>query len=180
LHGRTLQQGYKGNADWDAIALAAEIARGSETLLLGNGDLLDMPDVYRRVRDSRVDGVLLGQAAQGNPWLFAGKAQVKQTLGKIGAVTPPPVVNLAQRFAVMIEHSRHYESVVQNHCFYGMRKNLLWYCRDFPRAEELRWHMKRVNNADEVEIALEHFIRSEIDGAIEIPSVPAVSPPLPC
>ena len=180
LHGRTLQQGYKGNADWDAIALAAEIARGSETLLLGNGDLLDMSDVHRRVRDSRVDGVLIGQAAQGNPWLFVGKAQVKRTLGTIGAATPPPIVNLVERLAVMIEHSRHYESVVQNHCFYGMRKNLLWYCRDFPRAEELRWHMKRVNNADEVEIALERFIRSEIYGAIEFPSVPAVPPLPPC
>ena len=65
LHGRTLQQGYKGDADWEAIAQAAEIAKDSETLLFGNGDLLDMPDVYRRVRESQVDGVLIGQAAAG-------------------------------------------------------------------------------------------------------------------
>jgi tRNA-dihydrouridine synthase len=174
LHGRTLQQGYKGNADWDAIAQAAEIAKGSETLLLGNGDLLDMPEVYRRVRESGVDGVLIGQAAAGNPWLFAGKEQVKQALRGVGAVTRQPALNLAERFAVMIEHSRHYENVLQNHCFYGMRKNLLWYCRDFPGAEELRWQMKRVNNADEVESALKSFILGGSDCARTIPILAAI------
>ncbi|MGH7810187.1 MAG: tRNA dihydrouridine synthase, partial [Candidatus Binatia bacterium] len=52
IHGRTLKQGYKGNADWDAIGRAVEIARASHTLILGNGDLKDMGDVYRRVRES--------------------------------------------------------------------------------------------------------------------------------
>ena len=151
LHGRTLQQGYKGKADWDAIALAAEIAKNSGTLLLGNGDLLDMQDVYRRVRESLIDGVLIGQAAEGNPWLFAGKEQLKQAFLGAAALTPQPAVTRAQRFDVMIEHSRHYETVVQNHCFHGMRKNLLWYCRHLDGAEELHWHMKRVNSADEVE-----------------------------
>ncbi len=151
LHGRTLQQGYKGNADWDAIAQAAEVVKDSGTLLLGNGDLLDMPDVYQRIRQSHVDGVLIGQAAEGNPWLFAGKEQVKQALGGGGAVPPQPHVDVAERFKVMLEHSRHYETVVQNHCFYGMRKNLLWYCRSFDGAEEMRSRLKHASSADDVE-----------------------------
>jgi tRNA-dihydrouridine synthase len=162
LHGRTLQQGYKGNADWDVIAQAAEIAKGSGTLLLGNGDLLDMTDVYRRLRQSQVDGVLIGQAAEGNPWLFASKEQVKRALRGIGAVTAPPPVTLAERFNVMLEHSRHYETVLWHHCFFGMRKNLLWYCRDFDGAAELHWQMKRVSSAADVEVAVEKFIRSRI------------------
>ena len=160
LHGRTLQQGYKGNADWEAIAQAAEIAKDSGTLLLGNGDLVDMADVYRRVRECQVDGVLIGQAAEGNPWLFAGKAQVKEALRGVGTVIPQPAANLAERFNVMLEHSRHYENVAQNHCFVGMRKNLLWYCRGFAGAAELQWQMKRVSSADDVEIALDNYIRS--------------------
>jgi tRNA-dihydrouridine synthase len=174
LHGRTLQQGYKGNADWDAIAQAAEIAKGSGTLLLGNGDLLDMPDVYRRVRESQVDGVLIGRATEGNPWLFAGKEQLKQALQGIGPVTPQPPVNLAERFNVMLEHSRHYENVVQNRCFVGMRKNLLWYCRGFAGAAELQWQMKRVSSADDVEIALDNYIRSRSDTSKTVQTVPAI------
>jgi tRNA-dihydrouridine synthase len=170
LHGRTLQQGYKGNADWEAIAQAAEIAKGSVTLLLGNGDVLDMPDVYRRVRETQVDGVLIGQAAQGNPWLFAAKEQVKQALRGFGMVTPQPAVSFAERFTVMLEHSRHYENVTQTHCFFGMRKNLLWYCRDFDGADELRSQMKHASSAADVEVALENFsgVRTNTAKAVEI------------
>jgi tRNA-dihydrouridine synthase len=170
LHGRTLQQGYKGSADWDAIAQAAAIAKDSGTLLLGNGDLMDMRDVYERIRQTQVDGVLIGQATQGNPWLFAGKEQLKQSLRGIGTVTPQPAVNLADRFNVMLEHSRHYETVVQNHCFYGMRKNLLWYCRSFDGAEEMRAQMKHASSANDVERILQTV--SVVPG---VPWVPIVA-----
>ena len=159
VHGRTLQQGYKGNADWQAIAQAAAIVKGSGTLLLGNGDLLDMPDVYRRVRETAVDGVLIGQAAEGNPWLFAGKEHLKRALRGAGSITAQPAVSLAERFQVMLEHSRHYETVAQNQRFFGMRKNLLWYCRDFDGAAELRSQMKQVTSADDVARVLENYAR---------------------
>lgn len=175
LHGRTLEQGYKGSADWAAIAQAAEITKGSGTLLLGNGDLLNMGDAYRRINESHVDGVLIGQAAEGNPWLFAAKEQLKRALCGVGTVTPQPAVSLVDRFNVMLEHSRHYESVVQNRCFFGMRKNLLWYCRGFPGAAELRSQMKHVSSAIDVEIALENFIRQE-EIVEDNPLAPCVKP----
>lgn len=176
LHGRTLQQGYKGNADWQAIAQAAEIAKGSGTMLLGNGDLRDMMEVYQRVRETAVDGVLIGQATEGNPWLFAGKDRVKQALRGSGAITQP-VVSLAERFRVMLEHSRHYETVVQNHCFYGMRKNLLWYCRDFEGAAELRSQMKHATSAGDVGQLLENF-RAPASAAPELLPPSATRPSL--
>lgn len=159
LHGRTLQQGYNGNADWEAIAQAAGIVKGSGTLLLGNGDLQDMPDVYRRVRESQVDGVLIGQSTRGNPWLFAGKEQVKQALRGIGALAPRPAVSLAERFDVILEHSRHYENLVQNRRFDGMRSHLLRYCRVLPGAAELRPQLVRVSSARDVEVLLENYLR---------------------
>jgi len=159
LHGRTLQQGYKGNADWEAIAQAAEIVKGSGTLLLGNGDLQDMAEVYRRIRETQVDGVLIGRAAAGNPWLFADKEQVKQALRGIGNVTQQTAVRLAERFNVILEHSRHYENVVQNRCFDGMRKHLLWYCRNLPGAAELRAPMVRVKSAADAEAILDNYIK---------------------
>jgi nifR3 family TIM-barrel protein len=151
LHGRTLKQGYKGNADWDAIGRAVEIAKNSTTLVLGNGDLKDMEAVYRRVRETGVDGVLLGRAAQGNPWIFKAKDEVKRALrGAAGGTTQSPPVDLEERFRVLLEHSRHYEkqSMIRN--FVGMRKHLAWYCYDSPRAAELRAQMVRVNRIEEV------------------------------
>jgi hypothetical protein len=71
----------------------------------------------------------------------------------------------------MLEHSRHHENDPRNRCFFSMRKNLLWYCRDFDGAEALRWHMKRVSSADDVEVALEDFVRGRFHTANTVPIV---------
>jgi len=147
LHGRTLKQHYKGYADWDAIAQAAAAARNSRTLILGNGDLRDMSDIYRRVRESGVDGVLVGRAAQGNPWLFRSKEHLKlaRRSGRSLAI-PNIAVTLAERSNVMIEHARHFEKHWGSQAFVGMRKHLAWYCRGLPRAAELRAQMVRLDS----------------------------------
>ena len=159
IHGRTLKQGYKGDADWHAIGRAVQIAKDFPTLILGNGDLKDMADVYHRVQQCGVDGVLLGRAAQGNPWIFKTKDQLKWAL-RVGAPAPnPPVpVSLGERFRVIIEHSKHFETHVQIRNFVGMRKHLIWYCRDFRGAAELRTKMVRVNNTVEVAQCLNDYL----------------------
>ena len=159
LHGRTLQQGYKGNADWHAIGRAAAIAIGSNTLILGNGDAQDLADAFKRVRETHVDGVLLGRAAQGNPWLFAGKDHIKTT----GANNPLTAwsaapVSLEERFHVIAEHCEHYEKLMANRNFVAMRKHLTWYCKHFRGAAEMRSQMIRVNSAREVADCLERFL----------------------
>lgn len=177
LHGRTLLQGYKGDADWEAIARAAEHAKGSGTLVLGNGDLRDMADVYRRIHETQVDGVLMGRATEGNPWLFAGKENVRRALIGGGFVPAQPPVGLAERFAVIREHSEHYQSVVQLRSFVGMRKHLIWYCRDFRGAAEMRSRMVRLSSAAEVDRCLEEFLAQGSD-AIARPVEATLSAPL--
>lgn len=159
IHGRTLKQGYKGDADWDAIARAAQIAKEFPTLILGNGDLKDLADVYHRVRQCGVDGVLLGRAAEGNPWIFKTKEQLKQALRFDGPAPNPPLpVSLEERFRVIVEHAQHFETHVQIRNFVGMRKHLIWYCRDFRGAAELRAKMVRVNHAGEVLQCLNDYL----------------------
>src|SRR4029079_14499474 len=79
LHGRTLQQMYRGEADWAAIGLAAQVVRGSGTLLFGNGDVQTLTEVIRRVREPGVDGVLVGRAALGAPWFFQGTERARHS-----------------------------------------------------------------------------------------------------
>jgi tRNA-dihydrouridine synthase len=159
LHGRTLKQGYKGNADWEAIGRAVEIAKNSATLILGNGDLKDMEGVCRRVHESGVDGVLLGRAAQGNPWIFRAKNQAKQSL-RSGVTIHSPSIALEERFRVLLEHSRHFEKYSSIRNFVGMRKHLAWYCCDSPGAAELRARMVRVNHSQEVVQCLTAYVGS--------------------
>ncbi|HET9295535.1 MAG TPA: tRNA-dihydrouridine synthase, partial [Candidatus Binatia bacterium] len=151
LHGRTLQQGYKGNADWEAIGRAVEVGKGSETLILGNGDLQDMTQVQRRVRETQVDGVLLGRVAQGNPWIFRAKHQVKRALAENRDSSIPSVpVTLEERFRVISEHSSYHELQAPGENFVGIRKHLTWYCRGFRGAAEMRSQMVRVKTAEDV------------------------------
>ncbi|OGQ80458.1 MAG: hypothetical protein A3F90_05075 [Deltaproteobacteria bacterium RIFCSPLOWO2_12_FULL_60_19] len=158
LHGRTLRQGYKGSADWTAIARAVEIAKNSPTLILGNGDLKDMDDVRRRVRETGVDGVLLGRAAQGDPWIFRAKEQVKQALSSnSGAFIHHAPISLEERFAVMLEHGNHFARYGNPSSFVGMRKHLAWYCKASPGAAELRSQMVQVNNVSEVVECLRNY-----------------------
>jgi len=158
LHGRTLKQRYKGNADWEAIARAVELAQGSSTLILGNGDLRNMADVCRRVAESKVDGVLIGRAAQGEPWIFRAKEQAKQAVasGNFGALRVAPV-GLAERFRVILDHSEHFAKHTQIHSFVGMRKHLAWYCKGSPGAAELRARIVRVNSIAEVAVCLRDY-----------------------
>jgi tRNA-dihydrouridine synthase len=111
LHGRTLQQMYRGEADWSAIARAREIARGSGTLLFGNGDVHSLQDVVRRVRETGVDGVLVGRATLGAPWFFQQKEEARTLLQQQlpGEGPEPATPSLDARFELLLDHARRFE-----------------------------------------------------------------------
>jgi nifR3 family TIM-barrel protein len=173
LHGRTLKQQYSGSADWTAIARAVEVAKDWNTLILGNGDLRGMDDVCRRVRETGVDGVLVGRAAQGDPWIFRAKEQVKSALASndAGAIERDPV-GVEERFRVALEHASHFARHRELSAFAGMRKHLAWYCRSIPRAAELRFKLVHVNNLSDVVECLRNYSAS-----IRANSSPADSAP---
>ena len=159
LHGRTLAQGYKGEADWNAIARAVELAKGSGTLILGNGDVQDLPAVYRRVGRSGVDGVLIGRGAQGEPWIFREKNAVKHALRCHTELDLHAVpIDIAERFRVIVEHCEHFERLCGRSRFVAMRKHLTWYCRSFRGAAEMRARTSRANSAEEVRRILAEFV----------------------
>jgi len=70
VHGRTKMQAYKGEADWDAIA---EVKAAVKVPVLGSGDVKSVADIERMKTHTGVDGVMIGRAAIGNPWIFARK-----------------------------------------------------------------------------------------------------------
>jgi tRNA-dihydrouridine synthase B len=69
LHGRTQEQGYGGKANWDAIA---EVKQAVRIPVIGNGDVNTVADIEKMKRYTGCDAVMIGRAAVGNPWIFAG------------------------------------------------------------------------------------------------------------
>ena len=183
LHGRTLEQGYKGEADWRAIARAVEVAKGSGTLILGNGDVRDLQDVYRRVRQTGVDGVLIGRSAQGDPWMFRDKEALKQALSSHGEwISRSAQVDIPERFRVIVEHSEHFERLCGRSRFMAMRKHLTWYCRNFRGAAEMRARMTRASSTEDVRRCFAELMSSELTGgqsASEISYLTRVPRPFP-
>ena len=134
LHGRTLQQGYSGEASWEEIGKAVALAKGSGTLLLGNGDVLSLDKAQQRVRDYGVDGVLIGRATYGNPFFFHGV----QPVADGEPVDRAHVLHLAQ---IMLEHLQLYAETYgryEKYSFHPMRKHLGWYARQMHGGKRLR------------------------------------------
>ena len=181
LHGRTLEQMYRGSADWTAIAQAVRLARGTGTLVFGNGDVQTMQDVVTRVRDTGVHGVLIGRGTLGTPWFFRTKepARAQAALGRrddapegLEAVLDVEVP-LEERFRIMIEHAREFETIFGGEWFPRMRKHLAWYCKGFPHAAALRASMVRASSSRDVE---ERLVRHRAHAGS--PAVVSLEPPL--
>lgn len=172
LHGRTLQQMYRGEADWRAIARAAEVMRGSGTLLLGNGDVQSLADGMRRIVETGVHGVLVGRAVLGMPWFFRQKEDVRLRSERIdddqGAHSWEPT--LETRFEILLDHARRFEALCGRDQFRRMRKHLGWYCKGFPHAAALRAKMFRVSSVEEVERALTEYRAANMAMTAEAPA----------
>jgi tRNA-dihydrouridine synthase len=166
IHGRTLAQMYRGEADWAAIASAAEIVRGTDTLILGNGDVRSLSDAARRVREAGVQGVLVGRATLGSPWFFRSKERVRST-SPVAVPQNEPMsdsvddIALVERFAVMLDHARQFERFVDADQFRRMRKHLGWYCKGFPHAAAMRARMFQAKRVRDVEEILAEFLGDE-------------------
>lgn len=148
IHGRTYKQGYTGLADWEAIGRAAKIIRSAGAVAIGNGDVKSLAEGRERARDYGIDGVLIGRAALGNPWVFSGSKTAEHASSFRASSSQAP--DLRSRFKVASEHARKYAQVFGRGYFTPMRKHLSWYCRGFPGAAETRHKLMQADSYEEV------------------------------
>ena len=169
IHGRTLKQLYRGDADWDAIAEATTQIRQQGILVLGNGDIGSVNEAITRIYASGVDGVLIGRAALGNPWIFHGNALIREaTRARSRHPVPEPTVSRDARFDMMLKHAHTFERFHDGSRFPRMRKHLGWYCSGFPHAAALRAHMVKTNNAQDVEQLLREYVSRHVAPEMEV------------
>lgn len=144
VHGRTLNQRYTGLANWDEIAKAKETARSTQTIVIGNGDIKTVQEAREKIATYKVDGVLLGRATWGDPWIFQEKT-----------------ATTTEKLSVALEHSQLYENTFHQqpkYNFLPMRKHLGWYARGFDGASDLRMQLMSTQSAQEVHNILENFL----------------------
>lgn len=163
IHGRTLAQMYKGEADWEAIHLASRIIQAKGILALGNGDIRSAHDAVYRINTSAVDGVLIGRGALGNPWIFQEKIAIRHAAQRKELLLHSPAeISLYERFNRMIEHARLFEEQNGRERFPRMRKHLAWYCSGFPHAAAMRAQMVRTTCTEDVEKILTDYVDAHV------------------
>lgn len=140
VHGRTREQYYSGRADWDIIRKVKEAVK---IPVIGNGDV-DSPQAARRLMDETgCDGVMIGRAAQGNPWIFRETVRYLED----GTLLERP--GSQEKKEIVLEHARlqlqykgEYTAVRE------MRKHLAWYTAGMPHSARFR---QMINSMDSME-----------------------------
>ncbi len=148
IHWRTKRQMYKGDARWDLAPRAVEIARdmGSNALIIGNGDVKSLPEAAARVRETGVDGVMIGRAIFNNPWLFNPDVD-------------PDTITWRERIQAMMEHLELFESVYgDRRHFLMIRKHIKSYISGFRDAKDLRIALQQCKGAEEMRATAADFI----------------------
>ena len=139
MHGRTREQGYKGNAEYDTIAAVKAAVR---VPVVANGDIRSPEKARDVLAATGADAVMIGRAAQGRPWIFREIAHFLDT----GTHLAPPLVAEVRR--LLLDH------LVEHYALYGefsgvrtARKHIGWYVRTLPDGEAFRAQMNTIEDS---------------------------------
>lgn len=154
VHGRTAEQYFKGNANWDLIAAVKQKLR--HIPLIGNGDLNSPESVISAFENYPIDGVMVARAALGRPWLFRQIAAALQ-----GEPIPVDPSLREQRDCL----GRHYELVIQR---FGvekgtllMRKYACCYAQGLSGARAFRTHASKATTSKEFHAVVDQYFPTE-------------------
>ena len=154
VHARTRMQQYAGQADWSVIR---KVKASVHVPVFGNGDVRSGADALRMLDETGCDGVIVGRAAQGNPWLFREIAAALR-----GQTVAPPTPE--ERAAMAL---RHFDLEValfgEKRGVLEMRKHIAWYVHGMNGASRFRESVNRLSDADDVKAALLDFAASQRD-----------------
>ncbi|RYC03875.1 tRNA dihydrouridine synthase DusB [Nocardioides ganghwensis] len=156
LHGRTVQQAYSGEADWEAIGALVDHV---DIPVLGNGDIWEAADALRMVEQTGAAGVVVGRGCLGRPWLFRDLAAAFH--GEDVATLP----TLGEVKAMMRRHAELLsEHMGEERGCKEFRKHITWYLKGFPAGGELRHRLALVDSLASLDELLE-----DLDDAAPFP-----------
>lgn len=137
LHGRTLKQGYSGLANWEEITKAAKHCQEAKTIFWGNGDIISLDQAKEYQEKFRINGILIGRSAMGNPWIFKDY-----------------LPTLREKYDTMLLHAQVFKQVFPTRTLDCLRHHFLLYASGHPNAKALRAQIVKISTLEDI-LALE-------------------------
>ncbi len=143
IHGRTREQFYSGNADWDIIR---KVKENVSIPIIGNGDITSPEKAKEMLDYTGCDAIMIGRAAQGNPWIFKRVVHYLET----GEILEKPSINEKIDIAInhlhmLVEYKGEYIGIRE------MRKHLGWYIKGMPKSSEMRVIINGIEDSKKME-----------------------------
>ena len=147
IHGRTREEYYSGNCDLEIIK---QVKEAVNIPVIGNGDIKDISSAIKMFEYTGVDGIMIGRATLGNPWIFKEIIQGLKEGTKKGQTTFGPPSN-EERLHTILEHL---ELMIQEKGEYvairEMRKHISGYTKKLPNSSKFREEMNKIEDKNEL------------------------------
>ncbi len=151
LHLRTRKEMSLVPAGWELMKRAVEIRNkvNPKVLLIGNGDVQDLEDARAKASESGCDGVMLGRAMFGNPWVFEGISGHRMSPSEVGH--PMSTHGLDEKLEALVELAHDFEKITPPKHFAILKKHIKAFVTGFAGAAEMRAKLMLAENATELE-----------------------------
>lgn len=155
VHGRTRNEFYAGKADWDIIR---QVKEAVNIPVIANGDIIDEKSAVEVFEKTNADGIMIGRATLGNPWIFKNIINYLESGKKAEEVSILEKLDIIKRhFLMILEEKGEYTAVRE------IRKHVAWYVKNMPDSSRFRVLVNQIESKDEFLKALDDFFIGRLD-----------------
>ena len=154
IHGRTRDEFYSGTADWDIIK---QVKESVNIPVIGNGDIKTKEDAQKMFEQTGVDGIMIGRATLGNPWIFEEIISYLEN----GEQVQSRVISNEEKLQIILKHiNLEVEEKGEITAVKEMRKHISWYIKNCKEASKFRDIVNKIDTREDLENSIKEYFNT--------------------